>query len=307
MGLLNRFVKTRFARKLIVISKRIKPPGFVGASLYDALSVFYNEVRDTGMTQRAASISFFLLLALFPGVLFLFTLIPYIPVAGFKTTLLNQMQAVLPGDAFAFLDQAIAEIISIQRLDLLSIGFVLAFIASANGVNSIMRSFNKTLPTFRKRSFWQKRLASIKLTAVLFGMLLLSVVLIIGGRAAVSGLTLWLGIEGGWAVVAIQVLRWVIIVLLFFFAIATIYYLGPARVKPWRLVSPGATVATVLSIAASLGFTVFVNKFDVYNEVFGAIGAFLAMMLWTFINCLVLLVGFEINTSIDLHRAHSEP
>lgn len=299
--------KTWVAQKVTALSKRVKPPGFDGATAYDALSVFMEEVRNTNMTQRAASVAFFMLLALFPGILFLFTLIPIFPVPGFKTALLNQMQTVLPGDAFEFLQLAIEEIVSIKRFDLLSIGFLLAFIASTNGVNAIMRSFDKSAPTFRKRTFWEKRVRSIMLTAILFAVLLVSVALIVSGRFVVGWMVTELGVQGRWAFTTVGVLRWLIIILLFFFAISFIYKYGPARKKAWRFVSPGATVAAVLSIAASLGFTAFVNSFDVYNKVFGTIGALLATMLWVYINSLVLLIGFEINASIDRHKAMLAP
>jgi membrane protein len=283
----------------------MKPPGFAGATLYDALSVFFEEVRDTNMTQRAASVAFFLLLALFPGILFLFTLIPIIPISGFENTLLVQMKSVLPSDAFDFLEEAIEEILSIQRLDLLSLGFVFAFIASTTGVNAIMRSFDKSAPTFRKRTFVQKRLRAIMLTAILFAALLVSVGLIVSGRYVVNWMVDVLAVEGQAAFIIAGILRWAIIVLLFFFAISCIYKFGPAREKPWRFISAGATVATVMSIAASLGFAVFVNSFDVYNKVFGTIGALLATMLWVYINSLVLLIGFEINASIDRHQGEA--
>lgn len=301
--MLQKVKRTWVARRLVISSKRVKPPGFAGATLYDALSVFFEEVRDANMTQRAASVAFFMLLALFPSVLFLFTLIPIIPIAGFKSALLAQMQSVLPADAFYFLEGAIEEIVSIRRFDLLSIGIVLAFIASSSGVNAIMRSFDKSAPTFRKRTFWQKRLRAIMLTAILFGILLISVGLIISGRYVANWMVTELGLEGQWSFISVGILKWLIIVLLFFFAISIIYKYGPAREKPWRFISPGGTLAAVMSIAASLGFTAFVNSFDVYNKVFGAIGALLATMLWMYINSLVLLIGFEINASIDRHRA----
>ena len=301
MSVLNKLVKT--VQALVALSKRVRPPGFAGATLYDALSVFFAEVRNSHMTERAASVAFFWLLALFPGILFLFTLIPYIPLEGFRTTLLNQMEAVLPGEAFAMLQSAIEEIVSVQRLDLLSVGLVLAFIASSNGINAIMRSLDKGLPTFKRRSFWQKRLTALMLTAMLFGVLLLSVGLMVSGGLGIRVAVESFGFRERHAVVAVSVLRWVIIFLLFFVAIAMIYRFAPARVKKWRLVSPGGTLASVLSIAASLGFTAFVNRFDVYNQVFGTIGALLATMLWMYINSLVLLIGFEINASIDRHRS----
>jgi membrane protein len=303
MSLLSRLARTTLGVRLLAISQRLKPPGFAGATLYDALSVFVDEVRDARMTQRAASVAFFLLLALFPAILFLFTLIPIIPVPGLKTALLHEMQFVLPADAFGFLEAAIEEIISIRRLDLLSIGFVLAFVASTNGVNAIMRSFDKSAPTFRKRTFWQKRLRSTMLTAMLFGVLLISIGFIVGGRSLVTWMAHELGLEGRNAFVLIGALRWIIIVALVFFAISIIYKFGPAREKPWRFISAGGTVAAMLSILASLGFAAFVNSFDVYNKVFGTIGALLAIMLWMYINCLVLLIGFEINASIDRHKA----
>ena len=277
-------------------TKRVSLPGFEGVPLFYVGRFFLEEMRNDRLSIRAAAVAFYFVLAIFPGILFLFSLIPYIPVVGFQETLFNTLQQVLPHSGFEFMQSAITDIISRTRFELLSIGFVMTFYFSTNGVNALVRSFTKSQPIFEKRNFWQRKWAVVKLTVLLFVLLLLSVFLIIMGNVIISELAWRLGVVNQFQVFLLSFTRWVVIVALFFSAISLIYYIAPAA--NWNIISAGSTLATIMSILISLGFTFVVNKFNLYNEIYGSIGALIGILLWIYFNSLIILIGFELNVSI---------
>lgn len=283
-------------------AKKVSFPGFEGVPIYYVLRFFFNEMSKDRVMMRASSVAFYFLLAIFPGIIFLFTLIPYLPIADFQEVLFSSMQNVLPQPAFEYLQAAIEDIINIGRVDLLSIGFVLAFFFSTTGVEALMRSFNKDHPIFARRSFIQKKLVSLKLTAVLFLLLLLSVGFIMLGDFLVSEAAEHMKIFRNWNIAILSILRWIIIIALFFTAISFIYYYGPATGKKWQFVTAGSTFATILMILTSVVFAMFVNNFNLYNKIYGSIGALLVILLWILFNSIILLVGFELNTSIKFQK-----
>ncbi len=282
-------------------SRHVSFPGFNKVPIYDVSVFFIREVQNDRFTIRAAAIAFYLMLALFPGIIFLFTLVPYIPVEGFRDTMLNELQSVMPQTVFAFLHSAIEDIVSVQRIDVLSIGFLSAFFFSTNGVIAIMTAFDKSrnLPQFKRWKFFYKRWIGIKLTFFLFFLLMMSVGLIIGWNAIVGLASEYFTWFNAYTRFALSLFRWILVLALFFLSIATIYYYGPLRINKWKFISTGATVATILSIFTSLIFSWLVNHFNLYNKIYGSIGALLAAMLWFYLNALVLLIGFELNTAID--------
>ncbi len=286
-------------------SRHISFPGFNKVPVYDVTVFFVREVQNDRFTIRAAAVAFYLMLALFPGIIFLFTLVPYIPVDGFRDTLLNELQSVMPQTVFAFLHTAIQDIVSVQRIDLLSVGFLSAFFFSTNGVIAIMTAFDKSrnLPQFKRWKFFYKRWVGIKLTFLLSLILLMSVALIIGWNALVGLASEQFTWFNTYTRLALSLVRWILVLALFFLSVATIYYYGPSRINKWKFISTGATLATVLSIITSLLFSWLVNHFNLYNKIYGSIGALLAAMLWFYLNALVLLIGFELNTAIDQKKS----
>lgn len=281
-------------------TKRVSLPGFGSVPIYYVGRFFLEEIKADRLSIRAAAVAFYLILAIFPGIIFLFSLIPYIPISGFQDTLFNTLEQVLPHSGFEFLQSAILDIISQSRLDLLSIGFVTAFYFSTNGVNALVKSFTKSQPIFEQRSFWQRKWTVIKLTLLLVVLLVVSVTLIILGNIVINELALRLGFFSQFEVFLLSMVRWLVIFALFFFAISLIYYIAPAA--NWKLLSAGSTVATILSIIISVGFTILVNEFNLYNKIYGSIGALLALLLWIYFNSLILLIGFELNVSIKYQQ-----
>ena len=277
-------------------------PGFSRIPLYDFWIFFSNEIKRDLLPVRASAISFNFLIAIFPSIIFLFTLIPYIPVKDLNIYILNMFQEVLPESGYEFLKETIDDIVSIKRGGLLSFGFVLAFIFSTNGVRMLMLAFNKDHPIYRRRGFWRRRVASVRLTFYLFMLFLASILLIIAGDHVLGLLLEEFGLRAAFCGIIFTIIKWLFILLLFFSTISLIYYYGPSQRNNRRFITPGASFATLMSIIASLAFGYFVNNFGVYNQVYGSIGTLIVLMLWININSLVLLVGFEINNSVEVNK-----
>ncbi|MFI5172677.1 MAG: YihY/virulence factor BrkB family protein [Chitinophagales bacterium] len=283
-------------------TKHTSIPGFDNIPVYDVVTFFREEIKRDQLPVRAAAISFNFLLAIFPSIIFLFTLIPYIPIKGLDVIIHRFFEGVLPTSGYLFLESTITGITSIKRGGLLSLGFIFAFYFSTNGVRMLMLTFNKDHPIYSRRGFWRRRLASIRLTFYLFLLFLISLILIITGDNFVS----WIGELINWKDATgrlfLTVFQYLSIAFLFFLGISLIYYYGPSVKDRWRFITPGATFATLVSIFTSIGFGYLANNFLSYNEVYGSIGTLIVLMIWINLNALVLLVGFEINNSIDVNR-----
>lgn len=291
-------------------AKSVTLPGFDSVPLYDVLVFFRNEIRRNVISVRAKAIAFTFFLALFPGLIFLFTLIPYIPIPGLQDDLITFLEELLPADTFAMLEKTIRGVIEEQRGGLLSIGLLLALFVSTNGVMAMMESFDKSYAVFVKRSALVKRWVALKLTIVIFFLLLLSIITIVEGNHLLRLLLKTFQILTPFNFILFSTLKWLITILLFFNSISFIYYYGPAVKKKFRFISAGSTLATILVVLISIGFSYFVNNFGSYNRFYGSIGTIIALQIYIFLNAFALLLGFELNASIAISkniREHRPP
>lgn len=282
---------------LLKKSKSTSFPGFRGIPLYDVMLFFYGQVKAGALNERAYAIAFNVVMAIPPAFIFLFTLIPFFPVPRrLEEELYALIRDIIPGQQNnSYLINFLHDVINNPRNGLLSLGFVLSLFFSSNAMIGVMRSFDKNYIGFTKRNPLQKRLVAIKLTCVLFVLVIMSVLLIIAREAVLS----WLGIENRLVISIITNLRWLIIGILFFLSISFIYRQAPSVQKKWRLVSPGSIVATFLMIVLTLCFSWYVNNFANFNKLYGSLGTILILMLIIYLNSLVLLIGFELNVSIS--------
>jgi membrane protein len=189
-----------------------------------------------------------------------------------------------------------------QRNTLLSFSFILSFYYSSNGVMGMLNSFDKMLPGFNQRTWWQTRLTALKLTIFLVLLLLATVALIITQGTILKWILQELNIRDSFTQFIISLVRWTLIVLLFFAIISVIYRFGPATKKKWKFISAGSTFATISMIVVTLGFSFYVTNFAQYNQIYGSIGTILVIMLVVYFNSFILLIGFELNTSISTLR-----
>ncbi len=283
-------------------SRKIILPGFQGVPLFEVVSFFSNQVKKVGLNDRARSIAFCFLTAIPAATIFICTLIPYLPVSQkIMHQLLLLTRDITPNqNTYLLVSRFLEDFLSKPRVGLLSFGFVVALFYSSNAMIGIMRSFNKSLIYNSNRGPLQTRWMAIKLTTLVLFMVIGSVFILVTQAELLRVLLKALHINNNdhqvrWM---FRTLRWVVIIPLFYVAIACIYKYGPAVQERWTLFSPGTLLATFLTILTTLAFSYWVNRFGTYNKVYGSIGTVMILMLLVYFNSLVLLIGYELNVSI---------
>ena len=292
----NNITSSSLANYAVKKSKATSMPGFSGIPLFDVVNFFIGQVNTVGIRERAASIAFNFVMAIPPSIIFLFTLIPFFPISkDFEQSLYSLIRDVVPGEKNnSVLISFLKDFINHPRNGLLSLGFVLSMFFSSNAIMGIMRSFDKNYIGFKKRTDFQKRGVALKITLILFVLVLASTLLLVGQGAVLK----WFGIRNHSVRTIIVNTRWIIVVLLFLTSISYIYRHAPAVHKKWRLLNPGSILATVLMLALTLAFSWWVGRFGNYNQLYGSIGTVLILMLLIYFNSMILLIGFELNVSI---------
>ena len=293
----RRFITSAPVKFLIRKSKKILLPGFQGIPLFDVIRFFISQAVKTGFTERASAIAFNFTMTIPPAVIFLFTLIPYLPISQeFINQLFSLIKDVMPGERNnGGLIKFLSDILNKPRTGLLSTGFLLAMFFSSNAVMGVMRSFDKNYVGFKKRSGYNERFLALRLTFILFILFFITLLALIMQGSVLR----WLGVTNKLLIWIIENFRWILIILMFFFSISFIYRYAPAVHKRWKLVNPGSILATFLMIVFTAGFSYWVSNFSNYNELYGSISTVLILMLLIYFNSLVLLIGFELNVSIN--------
>lgn len=257
-------------------------------------------------TERASAISFNFIMSVPTACLFLFTLIPNLPFIskrGIKFQLHGLIYDIIPSRTYnAGLIDFVDSFIDGSKIGLISFTFILSLFFASGAVMGIMRSFNKNHPGFERMKGLKTRWEAIKLTMMLFGLLLLYLLLLL----LQWNILYWLGIRDVHLRNIIIYGRWIFIVALVFYSYAFIYRYAPSTSRRWKLASPGASIATFLTILVTLGFTLFVNNFGRYNLLYGSIGTIIVIMIMIFLNSLVILIGFQINLSIHTLKTIAE-
>ena len=283
----------------INLSKQIVIPGFDGMPLYDVLDFFITGLQKASLSTRAASLAFRFFMALFPFILFLMSIIPYIPIENFHEQLMDLMHQLLPGNAFDMAEETINDLINKKHNTLLSFGFIFAFYLASNGVKSMINAFNQSYHSVKKINFFEKQYRAIIILVILTLLMVVAIGLSVFWNTIMTKLIAYGYLEDGALIYAIKFGKFLVLLFLFFLGISSLYYFGSLKDQKFRFISAGSTLATLLSILLSGGFAFYVNNFASYNKVYGSIGTLIVIMLWLYFNSLVLLIGFELNASID--------
>ncbi|NBB89294.1 MAG: YihY family inner membrane protein [Bacteroidetes bacterium] len=288
-------------RLLIIKAKTTSFFGLSGVPIYDVFRFIVKESIKDDLITRARSVAFSFFLSIFPSILILISIGALLPF-DLVPWLQSVLKGVLPQTAEGFLFDVIGDLERLPHSGLLSIGFLLAIYFSSSGVNTLMTGFQKSYPsTFKSRSWIKQQFVAIFLTGILFLLLIATTLLLLTGNFLIAWFVdnVQLGIT---PTILIQLLKWIIIITLFYSIIAMIYKVGPALKKKFRFFSPGATVATVITILVTLVFSVYVNNFGTYNKLYGSIGAVIVLMVWLQVVCTIILLGFELNASIAVNK-----
>jgi membrane protein len=279
-------------------SKKIVLPGFDGLPLYNVARFFIRGLYEGYLTSRASSISFNFFLAIFPSLLFFFTIIPFIPIEHFQQTLLDSIREFVPRSAYETIRETVEDIVTRPRGGLLSIGFILALYFSTNGAHSLIEGFNNTFHTLETRSWIRQRMISLMLVFIIALLLIVAIGLMSFGTFLFTLILSDKIINSTVYFVIITFTKWMIVVGTLFFMISFVYYLAPAKRRSFRFISAGSTLATALVIGTTLGFNYYVDNFSRYNILYGSIGTLLIILVWIYFNAFSLLIGFELNASI---------
>jgi len=300
---LHKITHSKFVTGVVSFSKKRSLPGFDKVPVYYVTKYFIDAVWKGTLGTRSASLAFNFFLAIFPGILFLFSLIPFIPIHGFFDALLLNLEGVLPLSIKEPVLQTLHDLIDNEREGFLIFNIVLTLYFASNGLDNLMTQFNNTNLFQEKREWWKKRLIAITLMLLLTTLTVTAVVLI-SFTKEIMGLLIevelinetvnWFFVNAG---------RWIIVVFLFYIAISSLYYFGPAKRKNWKFFSGGSSTATILIILSSLGFSYYITHFSQYNAIYGSIGTVIIVMLYFQLNSFILLLGFELNASIRMGRS----
>ncbi len=303
-NIINRLKSLKSIEKTAYWLKTRTLPGFFRVSLYDTIKVAWGEAIEKDVYTRSLGVAYSVFISLFPFIIVIFSIVSLFPEADVLAYIERSIEDIMPANAESFLFDTVESIIEIPRSGLLSIGFILAMYFASNAMMTLIRGFDKDYEvTYKNRSWIREKILSIGLTAIIGLLLIIAIGLIMAGDFFIRMLMIVIGYTKILSY-ALAAVKWLVVLLSFLTAMGIIYKFGPAMKRKFRLFSPGAIIATIFCLITSWGFSYFVNNFGTYNKIYGSIGAIIAIMVWIQLNCLVVLVGYEINASIALNRDH---
>ncbi|MFZ2283921.1 MAG: YihY/virulence factor BrkB family protein [Lutibacter sp.] len=292
--IINR-IKTR--KWIVKFGKNVKIPGLLGMSVYEVFKIYTIGIIKGALTSRAGGIAFSFFMALFPFLLFMLTLIPYVPIEGFQEDFLFMIERLLPPNTASSFEGVIRDIINNKYGGLLSFGFIASIFLMANGVSAVFAGFEYSYHVVEMRSILRQYFISMLMAIVLSVILVIVVAVTVYFEIGINNLKAhgWLENDVFW----IEKGRYVLLVALIFFSVSVLYKYGAKEVKQKSFFTPGAILTTLLTLLMFRLFSVYVLKFATYNQLYGSIGTLLVLMLFVWLNSIILLLGFELNASIN--------
>ena len=296
-----KIIKIPIIKNFVEFLKKIKPNFFYGFSFYDVLRMYVIGIARGALSSRAGSISFSFFMAIFPFILFILNLIPFIDlipivtIENFDKTLLSYIDFFIPSETQSFFNSIFEDIQSKPRGGLLSSVFVLSIIFTANGVSAIFSGFEESYHIELSRNFFKQYIYSIAVSVLLAFLFLLAVVIFFYFEFFI--------LKNLESLIETEV-NWIRIGQIIFFGFIThttvciLYYFGTIEVKKIRFLSPGALMTTFLFFTTTYFFGIYIDNFSNYNQLYGSIGALLIFLLYIWINSNILLLGFELNATI---------
>jgi membrane protein len=260
------------------------------------------EISEDNVFNGAAALGYYLTLAVFPAMILMITILPYLPIERVDQAIMDMLREALPGDASNMLTGVVSDVTSQRRSGLLSFSMLATLWAASSGMYAIMQQLNITYDVKEARGFIRGRATAVGLS-LLFGVLVVGAfsLVVLGGV-----IQDWIGSTLGFSAPLLAffaVLRWAIIVLALMLGFALIYRFGPDVEQRFAFITPGAVLGVLLLIAASLGFALYTSNFGNYDATYGSIGAVIILMLWLYIVGLVLLLGSEVNSLVEHYSA----
>jgi membrane protein len=301
----ERIERIPVVRNLVRPLKRIKLPWLAGLSFYDLMELYILGILEGGLTYHASSIAFSFFMALFPFALFILNLIPYIPIEGFQSDFLQFVKEGVPPNTYDAIYKIISDILNNSHSGLLSTGFFLSIFLMANGLNGILGGFESSKHVLVKRGFLKQYLVALGMSLVLSFLLLGTIATIVVFEVIIQKTMIQDVLSDQIPLIILG--RYGFIILMILITISILFKFGTTHDKKRVFISIGSVFTTILVIIDSYAFGIWVLHFSKYNELYGSIGTLLIMMFYIWINCVILLLGFELNASIDkLRIEHSK-
>lgn len=284
--------------RLESVLRLVVVPGFEGKPLYDVLVYFIRGFTQVNLIDRAAAVAFYVFLALFPTILFLFTLLPYFPLQNVTQNVLDALQSILPPGTYESVASTINQIMSIQHGGLMSIGLLLAFYFSTSAVSSFFRGFNMGDKEFGQVSFIKIQVYSILVMIMFVLLLVVSIALITAGQRILPIFFTKIHFYNDFVVLLINIIRWLIVIFALIIAMSLLYHFGNPRSKKFKLFTPGSLLFAGMFIIGTILFNFYISNISTYNLLYGSIGGLIIFVIWIYFNCILILIGYELNKSI---------
>ena len=289
-------------RWIINFIKSIKLPGLTGLSLYDLLEMYILGIIHGALTIRASAIAFSFFMAIFQFLLFILILIPYIPIDGFQNDFLSVLNTTLPPTTSDFFNNNIFDNINNQSTGgLLSSVFIVSMFLMANGVNAIFSGFQNSYHQQLNRNFINQYIHAIGVSLLLVVILLLTI-------AGLGFIEIYVVhpiyenldfLDSSSELVWLNILKFLFFSLMIYIGISVLYYFGNSKLERTSFYSIGALLTMILVILNSFLFSVYIDNFSSYNQLYGSIGALVVLMFYLWLNAIILILGFELNTSLQ--------
>jgi membrane protein len=286
-------------KQLIFLLKKIKLPWLHGLSFYDLLYLYITGIIEGAISYRAAAIAFSFFMALFPFALFILNLIPYIPIEGFQEDFLGFVQQSVPPTTYDAIYKIISDILNNSHSGLLSTGFLMAIFLMTNGINAVLGGFETShyFHVSLKRKFLRQYLVSLALSLLLSLLLIITVAAIVIFEVFIQMTKIQDVLSD--KIHLIEIGRYSFVILMILISTSLLFKFGIKREKNRAFISIGSVFTTILIIFSSYFFGIWVVKFSQYNELYGSIGTLLIVMFYLWINCMILLLGFDLNAAIN--------
>jgi membrane protein len=283
-------------KQLIAVLQQIQFSSLQGTSLYDIIKLYVSGILTGGVTHRASAIAFSFFMALFPFALFLLNLIPFIPLENFQADFLAFVSQSVPPNTYDAVETILKDILNNSYKGLLSSGFFLSIFLMSNGINALLDGFEMSKNISVKRGYFRQYAIAIGLSLIIAVLLLLTVALLIFVAVIIHQIEAKSGYVSKISIIEIS--RYVFIFLMILLITSTLYKFGTKETRNVSFISYGSVMTTILFVLTSYLFGIYVEKFARYNELYGSIGTLLVMMFYVWLNCILALIGFELNAFI---------
>jgi membrane protein len=275
--------------------------GFGGLGLTDFLKRVWSEIQEDDVFGRAAQLAYYFLLALFPLLFFLTSVIGVVlgSGTGLRHSLFNYLSKVLPGSAFTLVDTTMYEVSAASSGGKITFGILAALWAASNGMGAITEALNISYDVKESRPWWKQRVIAIKLTIILSVLIIAALILLLYGGKIADWLAMHFGFSLAFSLIW-KVVQWPLVLVFMLLSFAMIYYEAPdIRDQKWQWLTPGSVIGVIIWLLVSFGFKTYLHFFDSYSKTYGSLGAVIILMLWLYFTGAAILIGGEINSVIE--------